>query len=252
MKRQGVPREGEVVICRVSSVNPNSVFARIEEYDKEGMIHVSEVASRWVRDIREFVRENQMIVCRVTRVEGGHISLSIKRVSREEAASRLNEFKREKKSEKILELIGKETGVKLEQAYEGIGNDLIEAFGSLTKALDVAAKNPEMLLRHGIKKEWIKAVSDVLAKTKTEKFYEIKAVMEIVSYKPEGVDAIKNVLSKLPAGIEVKYISAPKYMLIKKGADRKQMEAELTGAASMVVEELKKNDGSGSFNILSD
>ncbi len=252
MKRQGVPREGEVVICRVTSINPNSVFARIEEYDKEGMIHVSEVASRWVRDIREFVRDNQMIVCRVMRVEGSHISLSIKRVSREDAASRLNEFKREKKSEKMLELIGKEMDMKLEQAYKDIGNELIEAFGSLTKAFDVAAKNPEMLVRHGIRKEWAKAISDVLARTRTEKGYEIKAMVELVSYRPDGVDAVKRLLSKLPAGIEARYISAPKYMLIKKGADRRQMEAELMKAASALVEELKKNDGNGNIKILSD
>jgi translation initiation factor 2 alpha subunit (eIF-2alpha) len=44
MKKTGMPRPGEVVVCRIKSINPNSVFARLEEYDKEGMIHVSEVA----------------------------------------------------------------------------------------------------------------------------------------------------------------------------------------------------------------
>ena len=252
MKKQGMPHEGEIVICRVSAVNPNSVFAVIDGYDKEGMIHVSEVASRWVRDIREFVRESQMIVCRVTRVDGNHISLSIKRVSREESASRLNEYKREKKSEKMLELIGKGKGIKLDQTYDEIGNDLIERFGSLTKAFDIATKNPEMLLKHGVDQAWAKTIAEVMAKAKTEKDYEIKAMMEIISYKPDGADAIKKALSKLPSGIEVKYISAPRYMLIKKGSDRKQMEIELTRTANAIVEELRKSDGIGSFKIVSD
>jgi len=250
MKKQGMPREGEVVICRVTSVNPNSVFARIEEYDKEGMIHVSEVASRWVRDIREFVRENQMIICRVTRVDGAHISLSIKRVSREEAASRLNEYKREKKSEKLLELAAKEMGMNLDKAYDDIGNDLIETFGSLTKAFDIAAKNPEMLAKRGVKGDWAKVIAEVAAKNKTEKGYELKIMLEIVSYKPDGVDAIKGALSNLPEGIEAKYISAPHYMLVKKGADRKAMEAELVKAANAVIDEIKKSDGQGTFRII--
>jgi len=250
MKKQGMPREGEVVICRVTSVNPNSVFARIEEYDKEGMIHVSEVASRWVRDIREFVRENQMIICRVTRVDGAHISLSIKRVSREEAASRLNEYKREKKSEKLLELAAKEMGMNLDKAYDDIGNDLIETFGSLTKAFDIAAKNPEMLAKRGVKGDWAKVIAEVAAKNKTEKGYELKIMLEIVSYKPDGVDAVKGALSNLPEGIKAKYISAPHYMLVKKGADRKVMEAELVKAANAVIDEIKKSDGQGAFRII--
>jgi len=252
VKKSGMPREGEVVICRVSSVNPNSVFARIEEYDKEGMIHVSEVASRWVRDIREFVRENQMVVCRVTRIDGDHISLSIKRVSREEAASRLNEYKREKKSEKLLELTAKEMGMKLDKAYDEIGNDLIETFGSLTKAFDMAAKGAEVLLKHGVKKDWAKALAEVAAKSKTAKGYETKAMLELVSYRPDGVDAIKAALSKLPKDVEVKYISAPRYLLVKKGTDRRLMEAELEKAAASVVEELKRSSGSGSFKIVSE
>ena len=252
MKKSGMPREGEVVICRVSSINPNSVFARIEQYDKEGMIHVSEVASRWVRDIREFVRENQMVVCRVTRIDGDHISLSLKRVSREEAASRLNEFKREKKSEKLLELAAKEMGMKLDKAYDDIGNDLVETFGSLTKAFDIASKGAEMLLKHGINKEWANALAGVAAKSKTAKDYELKVMMELVSYKPDGVDVVKGVLSKLPGGVEVKYISAPKYLLIKKGADRKAMEAELLKAAGSVVEDVRKSGGHGSFRIINE
>lgn len=252
MKKSGMPQPGEIVICRISSVNPNSVFAHIQQYDKEGMIHVSEVASRWVRDIREFVRENQLVVCRVMRVEGDHISLSLKRVSREESASRLNEFKRERKSEKLLELAAKQMGVKLEQAYEDAGNDLIEKFGSLTKAFDIVAKNPNMLIKHGIKKDWADALTEVVKKSKIEKSYEVKALLELVCYKPDGVSVIKGILSKIPESFEVKYISAPKYMLVRKGCDRRLMESEMAKTAESVVEALEKSDGCGSFRILSE
>lgn len=252
MKKSGMPQPGEIVICRITSVNPNSVFARIQEYDKEGMIHVSEVASRWVRDIREFVRENQFVVCRVLKVEGNHISLSLKRVSREESASRLNEFKREKKSEKLLELAAKQIGVTLEKAYEEAGNELAEKFGSLTKAFDVAAKNPDMLLKHGTKKNWADVLVEIVKKSKVEKKYEVKALLEMTCYKPDGVSVIKNILSQLPEGFDVKYISAPRYLLVRRGGNRKLMESELSAAAASLIESLEKSDGQGSFKIMSD
>ena len=35
---------------------------------KEAFIHISEVSSGWVKNIRDYVRENQKIVARVLRV----------------------------------------------------------------------------------------------------------------------------------------------------------------------------------------
>ena len=229
-----------------------SVFAHIEGYDKEGMVHVSEVAGRWVRDIREFVKENQVIVCRVMRVEGNHISLSIKRVSREEGKSRLNEFKREKKSEKMLEFAAKQAGIKLDKAYDEVGYELIDKFGSLTKAFDIADKNTEMLLKQGVKKEWAKLLTDIAEKTRGEKSYELKAELTLTSYRPDGADAIKAALAKLPAGYEAHYISAPKYIISVKGNDRKAMEAGLTKTAAAIVDGIKKNDGAASFKVLNE
>ena len=92
-------------MCQILKIHPNSAIAKLVEYKKTGLIHVSEVASKWVRDIREFIKENQFVVCRVMEINENGIYLSIKRVSKGQANSKLNEFKKERKSEKMLELI---------------------------------------------------------------------------------------------------------------------------------------------------
>ena len=102
MKKKGSPSRGELVICRIRKIYPNSVTAELTEYGMTGMIHVSEVASRWVRNIREFLKENQYVICRVIGVDGESIQLSAKRVRYEEKTARMNEFKRERKAEKLL------------------------------------------------------------------------------------------------------------------------------------------------------
>ena len=86
VRKRGLPQRGELVICRINKVSPNSASAILIEYNLEGMIHISEIFSGWVRDIRNHVRADQQVVGRVLRVdeETSFISLSLKRVDKKQ------------------------------------------------------------------------------------------------------------------------------------------------------------------------
>ncbi|MCD6381620.1 MAG: S1 RNA-binding domain-containing protein, partial [Candidatus Aenigmarchaeota archaeon] len=60
-----IPSKGELVVCRITRVNPHSAFAYIEDYDREGMIHISEVASGWIKDIKNHLKVGQIAVTKV-------------------------------------------------------------------------------------------------------------------------------------------------------------------------------------------
>ncbi len=250
MRKKGYPGRDELVVCRITKIHPNSAFAELVEYGKTGMIHVSEVASRWVRDIREFLREKQYVVCRVMRVEGDHIFLSVKRVHREQANSKLNDFKRERKAEKLLELAGKELGKTLDESYNDIGYMLGDYFGSLSKAFEIARKNPDLLRSKGVPGNWADLLEKVAKKSFVKKTFEVKADMELMSYAPDGIDVIKKVLKTAEdASLEVRYISAPRYVLVARGSDRKALEARLEKIAGKIAKEIKQNNGEASFEI---
>ena len=251
MKRNYSPREGELVVCRITRINPNSAFAQLVEYDKIGMIHVSEVAARWVRDIREFIKENQFVVCRVIRVDGDHFSLSMKRVRQEEASSKMNEFKRENKAEKLLELAAKSVKKTPEQAYHEVGVILQDQFGSLTKAFEVAWKNPELLKAKGIPGEWMQPILEVAKKAYSEKTYELKAELSLICYAPDGIQIIRNALETAVKenGIEVRYISTPKYEIVAKGKNFKEIEATISRAAESITREINKCKGDCTFKM---
>lgn len=249
MKKTGMPHRGQLVICRITRINPNSVFANLTEYDKTGMIHVSEVAKRWVKDIREFVKEDQYVVCKVLGVDERGISLSIKRVWREEARAKLNEFKKERKADKMLELVGKSMGKSLEEAREQIGNKVEDEFGSLIKAFDIAVKNPALFKSKGLKGPWAEKFIEFAKKRYTAKTFEMKAVMNLVSYRPDGVEAIKKALKKADSSLEVRYVSAPKYVLVGKGKNPKKLEALIRESAEAVIKELQKGQGEASFEL---
>ncbi len=246
MRRKGFPEINELVVCKITKINPNSAFAEIVEYNKTGMIHVSEVAKRWVRNIREFLKENQYVVCKVMDVKGDVISLSIKRVGKEQANRVLNEFKKEKRAEKMLEIAAKELKKNLDQAYEEVGYKLLDYFGSLTKSFEIALKNEDLLRTKGLPENWIKVLVNIAKKSYSEKIYEVKVKLKLICYAPNGIEIIKNILKKTN-GFEIKYISASNYVLIGKGNNYKKLEAKAKEVSERIVKEINKNQGEGSF-----
>ncbi len=243
------PKYGELVVCRVSKINPHSAIVYILEYETTGLIHVSEVASRWVRDIREFIKENQYIVCRVLDVRPEGISLSLKRVHREDTARKLNEFKREKRSEKLLEMAGKSIGKTLEDAKKEIGRLIIEEFGSYTKMFDIAVKTPDLLTRKGLDDKWARALVDIALKNYSEKTFIVKGRLRLSTTRPEGVELIKKSLLKAKGqGVEVQYVSAPKYVLVGEGKNFKEVESKVRTIGEEIVREFNRH-GEASFEM---
>ncbi|MEM5872063.1 MAG: translation initiation factor IF-2 subunit alpha, partial [Candidatus Aenigmatarchaeota archaeon] len=222
-------------------INPHSALAHLIEYDTTGLIHVSEVASRWVKDIREFIKENQYVVCLVLESSPESISLSLKRVHKEDAERKLNEFKRERRSEKLLEMAGKSIGKTLEQTKKEIGNLVIEEFGSYTKLFELALKNPDLLKSKGLSDKWVKAIVDIAKKNFGEKTYEVRGILKLISYDSNGIEWIKKTLLKAKSkGVDAHYISAPKYLLIAKGKNYKEIENRLKTVADEITKEFKK------------
>ncbi len=70
---------GEIVEGKITTVKDYGVFVDLGE-GKSGMVHISEIAQSYVNDIREHVKEGDVVKLRVMNVgDDGKISLSIKR-----------------------------------------------------------------------------------------------------------------------------------------------------------------------------
>src|SRR4030067_3723450 len=97
-KKPEWPEPGDLVLTSVQRITDYGAYVTLDEYEKEGLLHVSEGSSGWVRNIREFVREGQKTVLKVLRVdpEKRHVDLSLRRVSRRERREKLLASKMEK------------------------------------------------------------------------------------------------------------------------------------------------------------
>jgi len=61
LKKEGFPEEDELVLCTVTKIFHNGVFVDLDEYNKGGMIHISEVSPGRIRTLSDFVKEGTKI-----------------------------------------------------------------------------------------------------------------------------------------------------------------------------------------------
>src|SRR4030042_1348754 len=100
--------EGDIVLCTVDRIAGTVVFVKIEGEEKEGSIILSEIAPGRIRNLREYVIPKKKIVCKVLKISGGTISLSLRRVTMKERKEVMDEYKQEKSYMSILKSVLKE------------------------------------------------------------------------------------------------------------------------------------------------
>ena len=128
MQREGWPEPGDLVVCTVTQVVDFGAFVTLDEYvGKQGLIHISEVASGWIKYIRDHVREGQKIVCKVLSVDRSrhHIDLSLKDVNEHQRREKIQEWKADQKAWKWLQM-----------AYNDRPDDLKRVTDSLLSSYD--------------------------------------------------------------------------------------------------------------------
>jgi S1 RNA binding domain protein len=74
---------GMILEGKITGITKFGVFVDLPE-GKTGMVHISEVASTYVKEIKDFVSENQVVKVKILNItEDGKISLSMKRAAPE-------------------------------------------------------------------------------------------------------------------------------------------------------------------------
>src|SRR5215472_18746552 len=103
------PEVGDLVVATVTRVEDYGAYVRLDEFSGiEGLVHISEISTTWVRNIREHARQGQKLVLKVLRVSSqrNQIDLSLRRVTGREKSEKMLEWKKERKAESILKSAG--------------------------------------------------------------------------------------------------------------------------------------------------
>jgi len=243
VRKKGLPNVHELVVVKISEVTQFAAWCDLLEYDAKGMIPISEAAGKWIFDVREVVKEGEVRVAKVIKIEEDKnlVHLSLKRVSRLDEKEKMNEFRKEERGEKILEMAAKKLGKTLEQAYIEVGYLLQQKFGSLYDAVVNIKKNCSKLERLNVPKEWIDAIIEVVEKSIREKEIELKFELEVKSLEPDGIEIIKSILREVEEKTngKTKYFSAPIYRLGIKTTDPRKDEKRIINVLEKIKSKYK-------------
>lgn len=253
-KAREYPEEGEFVVATVKNIHPYGAFLKLDEYPgKEGFMHISEVASTWVKNIRDYIKEGQKIVAKVIRVDPsrGHIDLSLKRVNQQQRKAKLQEFKRAQKAENLLKMAAEKLGRDFETAWREVWVPLEEEYGEVYAAFEDAAQNGIDVLKELIPEEWLGPLGEIVMSYVEVPTVTIDAEFEITVPKSNGVEIIREALirardrANMENEVEVKftYQGAPRYRIDITAPDYYKAEEVLESIAEEILRVIKEAGG---------
>lgn len=249
-----IPERGDIVICKITKVMNYGVFAELLEYDNQkGFVHISEVASRWVKNIRNFAKEGQMRAAKVISISPAknQIDLSLTKVSPNVQRLKIEEYKQLIRNTKLIELLATNEKKDFDDTWDAVAEPLINEYESLYNAFQKIATEKENAIKM-IPKEWQKPLLNLVEKNITISMKTIRGVFTLQSIAPDGVEKIKNALIKAEnatkdANIDIYYSGSGKYVVKVSSPDYKVAERVLKYVSGIVINDFKSGKGTAEF-----
>ncbi len=258
MKYSGWPDRGELVVGRVDDIENFGVFIDLLEYeDKRGLCHISEVASGWIKNVRDHVNEDQRVVAKVLDVdENAHqIDLSLKDVNDHQRKDKIQEWKSEQKADNWMELaFGEDVD---DATYADIANELLAEFGSLYDGFEQAAiHGPDAFSESALTDEDVQALVETARENVSVPYVTVTGYVDLECPTQNGVDVIREAMQAAEGNgdipdeveLEVTYVGSPEYRIEVQAPEYKTAEAELEASANRAAAVVHDHSGTAQFH----
>ncbi len=243
LPRKELPSVGEYVVATVKRIFDYGAYVALDEYNGlEAYLPWSEVASRWVRNIRDVIRENQKIVVKVIRVNRKRktVDVSLKKAPENERRRKMLWWKRYIKAAKIIELVAEKLGKSIEEAYKEVIWKLEDYYGNPMVALEEAVlSGPDALRAAGIPEEWVEPIYKEALRHVKVKMVRIRGILFVQSFAGDGVERIRKALQGMSESINtaeqnvrgrIYLLGSPRYVVEITAPDYKTAERVLKRA----------------------
>ena len=221
---------GDIVMCTVDRIVGTLVFVKIDN-NEEGGIILSEIAPGRIRNLREYVVPKKRIVCKVLRISGDRIDLSLRRVTQKEQKEIKEQYKQEKSYTSILKSVLKNNTDKIIKE--------ISKQGKIYKFLQDAKQNSKELEKL-VGKEDSKKILKIIDAQKQKKVI-IKKEISLTTTESNGLELIKKIFKDI-TNTEIKYISAGRYVLQTESTDIKTADKNLKEILKNIEKKAKNNN----------
>jgi translation initiation factor 2 subunit 1 len=247
------PEPGEVVIGRIVKVLDYGVFIELIEYEcLQGFVHISNVSSSWVKNIRNFVKEGQIRAGKVLNVDLNkrQIDISLTKVSSNQQRTKIEEYKQAKRTQKLIELLAQNEGVDFEIAWNEVAEPLLEEYDSLYDAFQKILLDPEKCLSK-IPEKWVAPLKEIVEKNIEVPVKTVKGNIVVFVPGPSGVESLKSVLGeaekRAKGKVKMSYQGSGKFQLKANSSDYKSAERLLKDFSDDLISSVKGVGGKAEF-----
>jgi translation initiation factor 2 subunit alpha (aeIF-2a) len=258
MQYTGWPTQGELIVGEVDEIADFGVFVDLTEYrERRGLVHISEVASGWIKNVRDHVREGQTVVAKVLSVnqDAQQIDLSLKDVNEHQRKEAIQEWKNEQKADNWMTIAFGE-GLD-DDRYEEVAGALLEEFPNLYAAFEAAAiEGADALDAVDLEEDVQTRIIETARENVSVPYVSISGYVDLTAPGGEGVDAVKSALqsaedtSDVEAELDlaVTYVGAPEYRIRVRAPDYKTAEAQLEAAAARAEADITTVGGTAEYH----
>ncbi len=238
--KKELPDERELVLVKISKIMPHGAYCQLLEYDIDAYLPISEIASGWIKNIHEFIKEGQKEVGRVITIDRNKraVDISFKKVTTKEKNDKLNEYNLEKRYEKLFEQAIIAT--KLNPKKAEIIKELSSKVNTYTEIIQmfIDKRDVSSVIKN---KPLETALAEIVSKNIKPKRYEVSYTIELRSVDEKtGINQIKKTLEEIKnRGVGVLYLGAPRYRLTSEDSDYPKAESRIKEAQRLL--EKQKN-----------
>jgi len=222
----------------------------------EGFVHISNIASGWIKNIRNFVKEGQIKVAEVLIVnpEKRNVELSFRSISSADEREKLEQFKQFKRAKSLIEIIANNKKEKFETAWAEIAEPLIIEHGTVGKAFTKIALEGESAASN-VPKKWLADLLEIIEKNVPVSEKVIMGILTLNSHDSYGIDKIKKVLDESISSVktgkdlkfDISYIGSGKYDIRASALSFKKAESAIKQFQESILHLMKKNSIEGGF-----
>ncbi|BCS90796.1 MAG: translation initiation factor IF-2 subunit alpha [Candidatus Micrarchaeota archaeon] len=249
MPKQNIPNVNDLVIADIYDINEDGAYCKLIEYNNlTAFLPVREVASGWIKNIREFIHKGQRVVCRVIYAdkEKGIVSLSLKKVTPSETKAKLNEYNTEKRFEGLFKQAAKLANIQELDKQLEIAR---EEFGSITEMIYAIENNRNVLKRSKLDSKLKESLVELINKIKRDTKKVIRYTLNIYSLDFHGgFSKLKDLLSSFESnGVSISYAGASKYLITAEGKSYDEAEDKIKAIVDSI--ESKKEEYKLEYSI---
>ena len=151
----------------------------------------------------------------------------------------------------VVEQVAQALKITTDEAGDLFGTTLVEKYGSLFEAFEVASADPPRFQTENEKAPWAVAFLKVARENIVPPQVTILGTLEVADPTSNGVEHVRAALIAAeevdPESVEIQYVGAPKYRVRVLASQYKQAEETLKRATEAALKSIKAAGGEGTF-----